>query len=210
VCVTAEPAPDLSPVVQPGPNVEVETVLNFIAAIIDSVIWPAVVLLLLLMFRRQVVKIADAFAQRMSSLRRVKLPWGEAEWSDSALEDVAETVDSTSSGNSSGAEDAEATQIAIKLATVSPSAGVIAAFIEVELAAGRYLEALDIPQSHSPIAALRRAPGVPEDVKRIVRQLASLRNAAAHGKSDIELESALEYIRVATDFAQVLGRMAPR
>ena len=198
------------PVVQPWSNVEVETVLDFIAAIVDSAIWPLVVLVLLFTFRRQVAKIADAFAERMSSLRRLKLPWGEAEWSDSALEDVAETVDSTSSSGSSGSSNAEATQIAIKLAKVAPYAGVIAAFIEVELAVGRYLVALDIPVAHSPIVALRKAEQVPETVKKVVRQLASLRNAAAHGRSDIELDSALEYIRVATEFAWDLDHKTPR
>lgn len=178
--------------------------LDFVASIVSSTAWPLVVLTLFLIFRSQVRKLVDEFAKRIAKLQRVKGSWGEVEWSDKTLEEVADEIDerNTSSPGSAPKASDEEEEIAIKLARVQPSAGVIAAFIELERELGLYLTALGIEWSGSPVVAMKRAPGVSENIKKLVSRLAYLRNAAAHGKSDVSYDSAVEYIRATIELAR--------
>jgi len=89
---------------------------------------------------------------------------------------------------------AENEDVAIKLAWMKPSAGVIDAFTDLERQALRYLSLSDLPQRGSPVLMFSRDPHVPKRLKNIIRELSQLRNAAVHGHCEISKESALEYI----------------
>lgn len=84
--------------------------------------------------------------------------------------------------------------IAFKLADLKPSAGVIDAYIEIERQILRYLAVLDIKPKGSAAFAFIRDTDAPQYLKRLVRELSQLRNAAAHGRGDISKESAQAYI----------------
>jgi hypothetical protein len=172
-------------------------VLDFIASIVGSIAWPVVVLTLLLIFRDQIKKLATAIKDRMPAVERLKTPWGEMVWSSSAVQQVSTEVDASlpaRRGDSAGEQRDSRAAVAKKLARVEPSAGVIHAFLDVERNAGAFLTAMDILWRGSPIVTFRRTDAVPTRLRRLVAELAALRNAAAHGVGDVSLESALEYV----------------
>jgi hypothetical protein len=171
---------------------------------VGTIAWPIVVVVLALIFKSQVAQLLEAVAKRLGKLTRLKVGWGEAEWSDREVEEVAEDVGERAAGEPSTKADPEEVEadIAIQLARIQPSAGVIAAFIELEREVGHYLTAHGIGWSGSPIVAMRRAPNVPKDLAKLVGRLAYLRNAAAHGQSDVSFESAVEYIDATEQLAR--------
>jgi hypothetical protein len=189
--------------------------LDFIASVVGSLAWPIVVLVLLFLFRSQVVKLVAAILERVPEMESFKTPWGEAVWSKSAVAKVSKDVAATlpprpleikPHGNDGDPD------VSTQLAQIQPSAGVINAFLRVEQEVRRCLELLNVPWRGSPIASFRRAPVVPDRLKRLVEELAQLRNAAAHGQGDITLESALDYItssqRVADELGTLLDELA--
>lgn len=186
--------------------------LDFWASVIGSVVWPLVVLLLLFLFRAQLLRLVTAILNRVPEMESLKTPWGEAVWSKSAVAKVSKDVDATlrarSDSVSSLADGTAELDVSEQLARIQPSAGVINAFLGVEREVRRYLELLDLPWRGSPVVAFRRAPQVPNRLKGLVNELAQLRNAAAHGQGDITIESALEYISSSQRVADQLGALA--
>ncbi|RJT97039.1 hypothetical protein D6T65_15125 [Arthrobacter frigidicola] len=146
----------------------------------------------------------------MAKLERFTVPGVEAQWSPEAVGEVAEEIEERHSGDpvvttrDSDMQD----DIAIRLAQVQPSAGVIAAFIELERDVASYLTAMGVDSSRGgPIITMRRAPDVSPELKKLVDRLARLRNGAAHGQSDITYDSALEYIRATEELGREIRQI---
>jgi hypothetical protein len=210
------PSPSTPPPVpfEPAAGATMADVLNFIASIVGSVTWPVVVMSLILIFRDQIKKLATALKDRMPSVERVKTPWGEMVWSSSAVQQVATEVDASlpaRQGTSPDKQGHTRAGVARQLAQIEPSAGVIHAFLDVERNAGSFLAAMNIPWRGTPIGTFRRNDIVPMRLRRLVDELASLRNAAAHGVGDVSLESALDYVdsaeRVATELSNLTAEI---
>jgi hypothetical protein len=156
-------------------------------------------MILVLTFRRQIKNLATAIKDRMPAVERVKTPWGEMVWSSSAVQQVSTEVDASLPARPSGSDEQQSphTGVAAELALIAPSAGVIHAFLDVERNAGSFLTALDISWRFTPISVFRKTDAVPIRLRRLVAELAGLRNAAAHGVGDVTVESALKYIESA-------------
>jgi hypothetical protein len=200
--ISATPTPTPSDTVGSSSATNLSEWLDFWGVIVSSLAWPAAVLTLLVVFRKPLTKLADGLAKRASHLRRISFPGGEAEWFDSAVEEIAEEVESSEHEPRASAEPSSATQVPLALARVQPSAGVIGAFLEVEQAINRYLAQREVPiVRRSPVSAFRRDANVPPNIRSMVSELAELRNAAAHGYTDISYESAESYIRSAISVA---------
>ncbi|KRF06336.1 hypothetical protein ASH00_08840 [Arthrobacter sp. Soil782] len=172
----------------------------------------------------------------MENLRSAKAVGVEFEWSDQKVENLANKISETHaegpSGDATGAtstnddpgEDSSDTRrvtdeplhesidaqrdTAIELAKTAPFAGVIAIFIELEREVGSLLTAHGIEWRGSPLLALRRAKDIPTNIKSFVQELASLRNAAAHGFKDISLDAAMNYIEATSELAKDISSMA--
>lgn len=186
--------------------------LDFWASVIGSLISPIVVLVLLFLFRAQVLRLVTALLDRVPEMESLKTPWGEAVWSKSAVDKVSKEVGANAPGRPGkrkpkpSANDVD-NDVSVQLARIEPSAGVINAFLQVEQEVRRYLELLDLRWRGSPIVTFRRAPAVPVRLKRLVDELAKLRNAAAHGQGDITEDSAFDYIMSAKRVADELSTL---
>ncbi len=195
------------PVNEATSDISLVEIFDFISSLVSSLAWPLAVLVILFVFRNAIVKLVDSLKERMPSIEHVKTPWLEAAWSSQAVEEVAEEAGAStpeeSVGLGSGDED-----VAVQLARVKPSAGVIEAFTDVERQIVRYLAAADADPKRSPIHTFSREQNAPQHLKHLVRELAALRNAAAHGRGDITESSALAYIhtarKVANDIKQLV------
>ncbi len=161
--------------------------LEFIAALVKALAWPVVVVVVVLLFRRQLAKL---LGQPLRSLRAGPL---EANWDLQAAELRTELADSTSPGpdGSSGAT----TDLA-PLAATAPVAAVLQAFSRIE---DRLHELLaDEPGRGSALQLARRASDLrlisPEAV-RAVEGAAVLRNLVAHGgPTDLDEPRARDYL----------------
>lgn len=188
--------------------------LEFWASVLGSLAWPILVVVVLLLFHRQVLKLVTALLNRVPEMESLNTPWGEAVWSKSAVDKVSKEVDAKIPGRPSKRKPKPSdvdndldNDVSVQLARIQPSAGVINAFLQVEQEVRRYLELLDLQWRGSPIVTFRRAPAVPVRLKRLVDELAKLRNAAAHGQGDITEESALDYITSSKRVADELGTL---
>lgn len=204
----ASPTPTpLVPVNEATSGVSLAEVFDFISSLLSSLAWPLTVLVILFVFRGAIVKLVDSLKERMPSIEHVKTPWLEAAWSSQAVAEIAEEAGASapeeSAGLGLGDED-----VAVQLARVKPSAGVIEAFTDVERQLVRYLAAVEADPRRSPVHAFSREQNAPQHLKHLVRELAALRNAAAHGQGDITESSAMAYIhtarKVANDIKQLV------
>lgn len=195
------PSPSPTPTVPPsdGTGPTPSEWLDFWSSLIGSLAWPLTVLVILIVFHAELVKLLTALRNRIPSMTSMKLPGGvEAAWTPEAVENLSRVVvESTPSSDAINGDPVAPARPdddkSVELAHVLPSAGVINAFLSVERAVADYLRRLDIPYRFSPIQAVRRL-GLPKDLQRALDELRSLRNAAAHGIGDITLDSALDYI----------------
>lgn len=175
--------------------------LDFAASLIGSLAWPVAVLVILIIFRTELVKLVTAVRDRIPSMTSVKGFGVEAAWSARDVSKLAAEVGGLPDG---APADDDRSDKSVKLARIEPSAGVINAFLDVEREVGRYLHRAGIPWRGSPIVALQQSD-LPRTVKRSVGELSNLRNAAAHGVGDITLDSALEYITTARHLARAIA-----
>lgn len=188
------PIPSLSPALWPD-------LFVLISSLVASLAWPVTLAFLLLVFRKGVASILDSIKDRMPNMERLKTPLIEASWSTSAVEDLSKEVDNF--GHTGLITTQTQDDIPTQVAKLKPAAGVIDAFLEVEQKVRRYLRTTEWNEFRkSAIWAFQRDSGAPNQLKSAVRELATLRNAAAHGVGDISLESALEYIRTASRVAR--------
>lgn len=61
------------------------TVMSFIASLVDTLAWPVILLVLVLIFRQQVAGLITNLAERMRHLKRLQTPAGSAEFDDELI-----------------------------------------------------------------------------------------------------------------------------
>ncbi|TSI16187.1 hypothetical protein [Brevibacterium aurantiacum] len=177
--------------------------LDFVTSLAGSLAWPIIVFTIVIIFRKELVKLVAAIRDRVPLMTSVKGFGVEAAWSASEVRKLAEEVSGLPHAAPAG-DHRSASDKPVELARIEPSAGVINAFVDVEREVGRYLSRAGVPWRGSPIPALQRSD-LPPSIKGAVLELASLRNAAAHGVGDITLESALDYIVTAQHVAKAIA-----
>lgn len=172
--------------------------LEFFASLATSLAWPIIVLILFFTLRQPLTLLLTALRDRVPNMTSVEALGVKVNWSERAVQQAVEGVRHVSQHTRiSSTRSSEAVQKrrekALQLAKVEPSAGVIHAFIGIELALADIFSRGGEARPTSPIAQLRKSD-LPRDLQESIRQFAQLRNAAAHGHSEIEFESAREYI----------------
>jgi hypothetical protein len=201
--VTPSPVPiELSNVVL---NPSVNEVFDFVSSLVSSLIWPAVVVFLFLVFRAPIKKILVGLSQRVSKIKRLTGPGGVGIEFEDEVEDVAErTRDFPNPTPEELIKDAEqvaqsARNIPLELAKIDPAVSIVAAFIPVEEAVRDYVKARGHDVSRrSPISFVRRDEELPGELRAVLLDMSAVRNAAAHHREiDISFESARAYIESA-------------
>lgn len=207
---TPTPVPTPAQVSDVAAGATATEILDFVAALVGSLAWPLTVLTLLLVFGKALRGLLNSLKARMPSIERLKTPWGEAIWSETAVQEVAGEVGTTlpEPPTEPSGTPGESDDIAIALARLKPSAGVIDAFTDVERQLVRYVSALNLPLKASPVHVFARDPRAPSHLKNGVYELSQLRNAAAHGRGDISEASAVTYILTARRVANEIKMLA--
>lgn len=195
--------PTTSPVREGPDPTSVSDWLEFVATLTGSLSWPIVVFTIIIIFRKELVKLIGAVRDRIPLMTSVKGFGVEAIWSARELRKVSDEVRRLP--HTAPVDDQRPTSDkSVELSKIEPGAGVINAFLEVEREVGKYLTRAHISWRGSSISALQQS-NLPVNLIGAVRELASLRNAAAHGAGDITADSALDYITTARLVARAIA-----
>jgi hypothetical protein len=186
--------------------------LEFIASLVNSLVWPAAILIIVLVLRSPIARVLGR-----TGLRRVKAgPGGvEFEW-DRALEEAQTELEEEKKELVPSAAPPEEELGFLdemrQLARISPEAAVLESYRRLEQEVRPPLEARVPPPSQrrrwgSLYGAAREAAtaGILEERDvGLLRDLSALRNAVAHEKVELDEERALNYADLAWDAARTL------
>lgn len=182
--------------------------LDFVASMSTSLAWPIIVLVLFFALRMPLTSLLVAVRDRVPTMTSLETLGIKVGWSERGVREAvngyrtaARHYPPSSSRTSTAAEQRKTT--ALRLAEIEPSAGVIHAFIGVELALADLLSGHRDTALRSPLSRLSKS-NLPRELQESVREFAELRNAAAHGRSGIEIGPAREYIEGVSELEQTL------
>jgi len=167
------------------------SIFEFIAALVGSLAWPIVVLIVAVIFRRQ---FSALLARPLASLRAGPL---EAVWDRQVAEVEAELPGPQSSVTESRA--AAGTDRLREVARAAPAAAVMGAFSEIEEQLHQILVDGGVEPGRGGATQMARraleAGLVQPEILKAVEGVAVLRNLAAHGReSDLDQARALDYL----------------
>jgi hypothetical protein len=180
---------------------------EFVAAIVDAITWPVVVLTGIVLFRS-----AIASALR-GDLKRLRFGPVEAEYWErrvaQARDQIAEDVQEAAAAGVAGSLTDELSEVA----RIAPSAAVLEAYARVERTLrrlGRKRGVLPPDAQHASAwqmaKTLHEANEVSDQVLYSIEDLTTLRNLAAHGRaSDLDEKRALDYVDLAGTVLFLLG-----
>lgn len=165
---------------------------ELVAALVSSLAWPVVVLVVALLFRRQ---LAALLARPFTSLKAgpVEVVW------DREIAEVEAELGAPSLPEPQPVGDARPSEQLAEVARIAPAAAIVQAFARVEAQLRQLLSDADLdPGRGSAMQLARRAQeaGIvqPETV-RAIEGIAVLRNLAAHGhEAELDEPRALDYL----------------
>jgi hypothetical protein len=170
--------------------------LAFIASLIGSLVWPALVLVLVVLFRDELRPLLAR------PIHRAKAGPVEVEWEERVEEARVELARSPEAAE----QPPDGANAYLRTGPVdrAPRGSILAAFAEIEQALRRTLE-----EAHVDIGPARRqgmsqlvdqavaARVISEQTAHAIRGLIVLRNLAAHGGEEIDAAKAEEYLALA-------------
>jgi hypothetical protein len=183
--------------------------MQFIAAIVRAVAWPAVVMVAAVLLRRPLVRLIPL-------LRHLKYGELELEFAE-GVQSAREEAEVTLAPLTAPVARVPEVDSLLQLATESPRLAVVGAWRLVESSAHRACAALGVPVERGrPFAGLEltyalRREGVLDDATlTMMNRLRSLRNQAVHGEEfSVDEASAREYVRLAEALAQRIDGKPP-
>jgi len=175
--------------------------LEFVAKVIDSLVWPALVAWLVYGFRSPI----GTLIGRLSTLKYKDL---EAEF-EKRLDEIEPVAGVVSAQITDTAEQQQTISL-VELAEIAPRAAVLEAWIQIEKATREYLDSIGIERRLS-YQGLRRLPDIHKaPLKPILpgyQELRLLRNIAAQAQdSDINADTAKSYVDIALWIAAEIRR----
>ncbi len=190
---------------------------EFIASLVGSLAWPAVVLVLALMFRTSLARLL------LGDVKRWKAgPTGvEVEYWENAIAEAREELaqdQAAAPAEVATAEEGprEFRDEMIELAAISPRSAVMESFLRVELQLRSMLETAGIAQTRPTGARMLAETALKHGLVTAptvdaIRGMSTLRNLAAHGHDDgdIDQERALEFIDLAEAVLFALEHSSP-
>ena len=183
--------------------------LQFIAAVVDSVVWPITVIAVFLFLKRQ-------FPVLFPFVKRLKYSGIEVEFRES-VQQLSEQSRAALPALASGEQPDESRNRLYAIAEVSPQAAILEAWLEVEAAAA------DTVQIKEPSLApkvrmaaplrmgemLTRSGILSTDQLRIFHRLRELRNKSVHITDEtFQLDEVSEYIGLASSLAAQIRKSA--
>lgn len=179
---------------------------QFIAALVASLAWPAVVVVLLYLLRKQLTALAER-------LRELSLPGGMKATFEKELQVGREIVEQIPAQNPvpqlappAPEEDNKLHRLAIE----APDGAIVLAYIELEKSLRDVAIKLGmgskVTNQRSIMEELVKRNLVSQDASRLFDSLRRARNSAAHSVSDqqVTTQDALEYIRQVDLFVQLV------
>ncbi|HIQ44968.1 MAG TPA: hypothetical protein EYH47_19690 [Pseudomonas oleovorans] len=169
--------------------------LEFIASLTDSLVWPVTVVCCVYILRAPVGKLIE---------RVTKLKYGELE---AEFQERLNKIETISRNNTKEIkQEQNVTSIALEdLAVVSPRAAVLEAWIMVEKATSAFCEANGLPSKFSYQGLFRLAKDKDLDIEAFqttYQELRLLRNKAVHATdTDITPATAKQYVKTASFIA---------
>jgi len=208
------PVPSLTPSAVPVDptvvlNPSVSEVFDFVAALVSSLVWPAVVVIFVLMFRAPLRTVMHGIAQRVGHLRKFTGPGGFGFEFGDVVEQAGKLASElpVPSPEDLAADAPQAAEVALgipaELAKFDPVAAVIAAYIPVEEAIEEYMGLRGVI-GQGPMPFLMRDEALPNELRFLLMDLFSLRGRVHRRHLDIPYESAMTYIESAEKAAQQL------
>ena len=190
-------------------------VLQFVASLVDSLIWPAVLLVLALVFRTRV----EALIDNIVSIRIGDKQVAFARSLDAAGEQAKKVADADTSPQPEPVEldqAAKAFRATSTSSTASPRAAIIECWLVVQNELNAAIERLGLSESVTgqcstvrTVPLLRSSGYLNDDWVGLIHHLRSLRNEAAHDlRFDISPDQADEYYDLclyAVHIIQALG-----
>ena len=183
--------------------------MEFIAAIVRAVAWPAVLIVAIVLLRKPLAGLVPL-------LRHLKYKELELEFAQ-RVQGAREEAEATLAPLATPAARVPEVDSLLQLAAESPRLAVVGAWRLVESSAHRACAALGVPVERGrPFAGLEltyalRREGVLDDATlSMMNRLRSLRNQAAHGEEfSVDEASAREYVRLAEALAQRIDGKTP-
>ena len=190
-------------------------VLEFASSLTDSLVWPIVVLVIVLAFRRHVVNLINNIAtisirgNTITFARELEVAKGQAENAGLSAETV-ETPDDTALG-----EIARFVRRARESSREYPRAAIIEGWLVVESELFDACERLDLSTSHegaprfgNAIRRLRSAGQLNHNLDELLQHLRQLRNRAAHDlRFDVSPYEAEGYISLCGEIISYLRNL---
>jgi len=175
---------------------------EFVASLVNSLAWPVAVLIVAVLFRRQ---LSGLLAGPLTSLKAGPL---EAVWDREVAEVVAELPQPQPSATES--RGGAGTNRLREIARAAPAAAVLTAFAEIEEQLQQILVDAGLDAGRGGAVQMARraleAGLVQPEVVKAVEGAAVLRNLAAHGReSDLDEARALDYLALTDTVSFALG-----
>lgn len=185
------------------------TWLNFIVQMTNALAWPVFVLLVMLVFRKQLVTAAQ-------QLRSIRFPDGTEAKFGAQLKTAEETSKDLepASPEIASANDERLKKL-LEMAEFSPTGAIVEAWKDVEFSARNYAEASEIPMKSNkdrPYFSLQKILEqnelLPKAEIQTFRQLRMLRNRAAHSTdAEINAGQAAAYVRVSDRLVDAINEL---
>ena len=168
--------------------------LAFVASLVSSLAWPAVVVIALVVYREPIGRMVERLP------KRVKAGPIEVEWPELAT--GARVALATASEVNGVASEGSLTERLADVANKEPAAAIMAAWSEIENVLRSKIGDIGVRQPISAgmmLARLVHDRGLISDASlQAIEGLARLRNLAVHGRSEeVDREKALDYLTLA-------------
>jgi len=180
---------------------------QFIASLVNSLAWPAAVVVIAALFRRHLARLLMS-----RPLKRMKLGPGGAEF-EFALEQTATRIEAEI--DAPALPPAEQQQTIVDglrdVAEKSPDAAIMASTARLErqlrelLTSAGDREGADSKRGLIWVARRAESNGlIGQNIVGIIRDLAFLRNLAAHGHTDSDTRAALDYLNMVAQVSEAI------
>lgn len=182
-------------------------VFEFVASLVNSLTWPVVVLLSVILLREQIRDIFSRLSDRIKSLKTLTGPGGTSAQFEDGVLGAKQEVDEITKPDTPGPSDGLVTDDAYKLAAASPRAAIIESWIVLEAALRRWHNAISKRKNRANLPTSLVIKGLREanpdnDTIDAVATLFRLRAQAVHDRDFAITPLA------ATEFAESAYRMA--
>lgn len=177
-------------------------VFEFVASLVKSLVWPAAVVIIVIVFRRPVRRVLNRIAKRVGNMTEVRAWKVRAKFAEKTTRVNQEIADEASSIHP---PIQPADEGGVDLEEDIPREIVMLAWLKLEDDLRRAAETAGIPIDPRQPPAIQLRRYLPSDIQKRLRELGSLRNEAVHTLDfSVSRESAISYARAASKLGAIV------